>query len=226
MAFRAVLFDCDGVLVDSERITNRVQRGVLAEIGWQLTEAEGIALFVGHAFAEFAPLIQEHTGVWIDDAWIEAFRVRRDAALRAELTAVPGAAAAVRELAAGLDGRVACASGADRGKTQMQVDIAGLGDVFGKNVFSGMECARTKPAPDVYLAAAAALGVDPAACVVVEDSAAGVTAGLAAGATVFGFAPDNPTHQAPEALLDQGASVVFTSMADLPGLVLGADLTR
>ncbi len=226
MAYRAVLFDCDGVLVDSEAITNRVQREVLAELGWRLTEAEGIALFVGHAFAEFAPLIHERTGVWIDDAWIEAFRVRRDAALRADLAAVPGAAAAVREVAAALAGRVACASGADRAKTQMQVDIAGLSDVFGEHVFSGMECARTKPAPDVYLAAAAALGVAPADCVVVEDSAAGVAAGLAAGATVFGFAPDSPTHQRPEALLAQGAAQVFTSMAELPGLVLGADVAR
>ncbi|QIK72779.1 HAD family phosphatase [Propioniciclava coleopterorum] len=220
-AFEAVLFDCDGVLVDSEPITNRVQREVLAELGWELTEAEGIARFVGHAFADFAPDIHEATGVWIDEAWLEGFRARRDAALRAELRPVPGAADAVRAIADALGGRVACASGADRAKTQMQVDIAGLSDVFGDRIFSGMECVLTKPAPDVYLAAAAALGVDPAACAVIEDSAAGVSAGLAAGATVFGFAPQGPTHQLPEALLAQGAAATFSAMADLPALVLG-----
>ena len=219
-AFEAVLFVCDGVLVDSELITNRVQREVLAEIGWELTQEEAIARFVGHAFVASADEVYARTGVRMDDAWLAAFRERRDAALRAELQPVPGAADAVRAIASALGGRVACASGADLAKTRMQVRIAGLEDVFGDQIFSGMDCARTKPAPDVYLAAAAALGVEPGACAVVEDSGAGVRAGLAAGATVFGFAPGGPTHTSPERLRELGVAEVFASMAALPGLVL------
>ena len=101
----------------------------------------------------------------------------------------------------------------------MQLKIAGLAEYFGERVFSGMEVPRSKPAPDVYLSAADALGIDPAAAVVIEDSVAGVTAGVAAGATVFGFAPASPTHAKPSVLRAAGADFVFTDMAELPGLI-------
>ncbi|HMQ65914.1 MAG TPA: HAD-IA family hydrolase [Arachnia sp.] len=84
-----------------------------------------------------------------------------------------------------------------------------------------MEVPRSKPAPDVYLAAAAALGIDPTAAAVVEDSAAGARAGLAAGATVFGLAADGPTYQTPDQLEALGVAHVVRSMADLPGILLG-----
>ena len=104
----------------------------------------------------------------------------------------------------------------------MQLAMAGLTDVFGGNVFSGMELERSKPAPDVYLAAARTLGLDPATAAVVEDSASGVAAGIAAGSTVFGFAGEGPTYLAGEALLGLGVAAVFTRMDELPGLVLPA----
>jgi beta-phosphoglucomutase-like phosphatase (HAD superfamily) len=116
---------------------------------------------------------------------------------------------------------VACVSGADRRKIAMQLAMVGLDELFGDRVFSGMEVPHSKPAPDVYLAAAAALGIAPAAAAVVEDSSAGVRAGLAAGATVFGFAADGPTYQTPAQLEALGVAHVFRTMAELPGLVLG-----
>ena len=219
--FSAILFDCDGVLVDSEPLTCGVLHAMLGEMGWDLPFDECIRRFVGKAFKDEALVIHEHTGVMIDDDWIAGFRDRRDDALRANLRAVPGAVEAVHEIAESTGLPVACVSGADRRKISMQLAMVGLDGLFGERVFSGMEVPRSKPAPDVYLAAAAALGVDPASAAVVEDSPAGVRAGLAAGATVFGFAAEGPTYQSPGHLAGLGADHVFRSMSELPGLLMG-----
>ncbi|MDF1487588.1 HAD family hydrolase [Tessaracoccus caeni] len=220
--FAAVLFDCDGVLVDSEAITLSVLREMLHEMGWPISVEECHRRFVGTAFKDEWKVIYDHTGVAIDDEWIVGFRARRDVALRARLTPVPGAGDAVRAVVeAGIP--VACVSGADRHKVEMQLGIVGIRELFGDRIFSGVEVPRSKPAPDVYLAATTALGVDPAACAVVEDSPPGVRAGVAAGATVFGFAGDGPTYQSPEKLLELGAARTFTSMSELPGLLLEQD---
>jgi HAD superfamily hydrolase (TIGR01509 family) len=216
-----VLFDCDGVLVDSESITNGVLRTMLIGLGWEISERDCIDLFVGRALRDEWAVIHEHTGFRIDDAWLATFRGHRDAALRSGLVPIAGAREAVRAVSVLMGDRFACVTGADRGKVEMQLKIAGLDGYFGSRVFSGMEVPRSKPAPDVYLAAAATLGIDPAAAVVIEDSVAGVTAGVAAGATVFGFAPAGPTHTAPEVLRTAGATLVFTDMAELPDLIRG-----
>ena len=118
-----------------------------------------------------------------------------------------------------LQGRIACASGADRAKVELQLAKTGLAHFFDGRVFSGHEMPRTKPAPDVYLAAAAALGVEPGRCLVVEDSATGVTAGVAAGATVVGYSPSTHGHDSRDALLAAGARHVMGDMAELPELL-------
>ena len=101
----------------------------------------------------------------------------------------------------------------------MQLAQVGLASYFGDRVFSGHEMPRTKPAPDVYLAAAVALKVDPARCLVVEDTVTGVTAGVAAGATVVGYSPSSVGHSSPEALRAAGAVQVIADMALLPALL-------
>jgi len=156
-AFDAVLFDCDGVLVDSEPITNGLLREMLGELGWVLTSEECMRLFIGKALQDEAAVIEQHTGVPMTPAWLETFRLRRNAALERDLLEVPGAQAAVRAVSAALEGRVACASGADRAKVRLQLGKIGLLDAFEGRIFSGMETPRSKPAPDVYLAAAAGL---------------------------------------------------------------------
>ena len=118
-----------------------------------------------------------------------------------------------------LEGRIACASGADRFKVELQLEKCALMPYFKGRIFSGHELARSKPAPDVYLAAAAALGVEPGRCVVVEDTVTGVVAGVAAGATVFGYSPPEAGHEAPALLRRAGAAAIFTSMAQLDALV-------
>ncbi|WP_431275100.1 HAD family hydrolase [Variovorax ureilyticus] len=217
--FDAVLFDCDGVLVDSEPITNRVLAEMLGELGWALSARECMRIFTGKAVKDEATLIEARTGFALTQEWLVGFRERRNLALERELVAIPGAAVAVRALHAALEGRIACASGADRFKVELQLDKIGILDCFEGRVFSGHEMPRSKPAPDVYLAAAEALGVDPARCAVVEDTVTGASAGVAAGATVFGYSPSDLGHSGPEALRAVGVAQVFTDMAQLPGLL-------
>ncbi|MBW8470796.1 MAG: HAD family phosphatase [Thiobacillus sp.] len=187
--FEAVLFDCDGVLVDSEPITNGVLREVLNEAGWALSQAECMQIFIGKAVRDERARIELETGQPLTDDWMRAFYARRDQRLRAELQTVAGALEAVIAAHAHTAGRIACASGADRPKVVMQIGMAGMAPYFGDRIFSGHDQPRSKPHPDVYLAAAAHLGADPARCLVIEDTATGAQAGLAAGATVWGYCP-------------------------------------
>ncbi len=219
LKFDAVLFDCDGVLVDSEPITNGVLRDMLAESGWVLTSTECMRLFIGKAVKDERFMIEANTGQPLTEDWMHRFRERRNAGLIRDLQAIDGAVEAVASIHAQYAGRIACASGADRFKVELQLDKCGLMPYFKGNIFSGHELPRSKPFPDVYLAAAATLGVDAKRCAVVEDSVTGVLAGVAAGATVFGYSPHAAGHSAPAALLEAGAVRIFTNMADLPGLL-------
>lgn len=224
MPFDAVLFDCDGVLVDSEAITNRVLSEMLVERGWPITLAETMDIFLGKSIRDEAALIEARTGEPVTDAWMETFQQRRNHALERELVEIPGASVAVHALHRALDGRIAVASGADLYKVELQLAKVGLFDCFAGRMFSGQELPRGKPHPDVYLAAAAALGVDPRRCAVIEDTVTGATAGIAAGATVFGYSPHQPGHASAAALLAIGVTHVFRDMRQLPEL-LGAWVT-
>jgi len=217
--FDAVLFDCDGVLVDSELITNRVLAQMLGELGWSISVEETMRLFIGKLVRDEAARIEANTGVAITEEWLVQFRERRNAALERELVEVNGAPAAVRALHEALDGRIAVASGADRHKVEMQLKKTGMLEYFEGRVFSGHEMPRSKPFPDVYLAAAKGLGVDPRRCAVVEDTITGATAGVAAGATVFGYAPASLSHSTPDGLREAGVALVFEDMEQLPALL-------
>lgn len=216
--FSGVLFDCDGVLVDSEPLTNGVLREMLHELGWLISAEECVQIFIGRALKDQWPVILEHTGVRIAESWIAEFRVRRDEKLRQCLTAIPGAYEAVATASSVFDGKIACATGADLAKATMQLEMTGIAQLFGGRVFSGMDQPHSKPAPDVYLAAAKALGIDPADAFVVEDTVSGVSAGVAAGATVVGFSAGGPTSTAPAALHAAGALRVYTEMRQVSEL--------
>ncbi len=214
MKFDAVLFDCDGVLVDSEAITCGALRDMLDENGWRLSLAECMAHFVGHTVRSRADLIQAHTGKPLTDAFMDEFYRRRNLRLENEITAIDGIHDAVAFLHERCEGRIAVASGADRYKVEMMLARVGLAHFFEGRIFSGHEMARSKPHPDVYLAAAAHVQVDPARCLVLEDTPVGVTAGVAAGAEVWGFA----TLGQDAALRATGAARVFAHMSELPTL--------
>ena len=219
MNYDALLFDCDGVLVDSEAITNGVLCTMLNEAGWAISAQDCMEIFIGKTVRSEAARIQAHTGKPLTDAWMAAFYKRRNVRLEAELQAIDGALDAVAAVHARLGGRIACASGADRYKVEMQLQKVGLAPYFAGRVFSGHEMPATKPAPDVYLAAAAALGVPPQRCLVVEDTVTGVTAGVAAGATVVGLCPSPVGHGSPEALRTAGAVQVLAHLRELPALL-------
>jgi HAD superfamily hydrolase (TIGR01509 family) len=225
--FAAVLFDCDGVLVDSEAITLTVLRNMLAELGWEMSLEACMRQFLGRLVRDNAALIEQHTGQPMTQAWMDAFLRRRDAALSAQLTAIDGVQDALTQIERIYGTRIACASGADRRKINLQLNKVALTHYFAGRIFSGFEMAQSKPAPDVYLAAAAHLRVDPSHCAVIEDSPTGVRAGVAAGATVFAYVAQNcPSVQAlggvaavSATLLGVGAYAVFSDMRELPGLL-------
>jgi HAD superfamily hydrolase (TIGR01509 family) len=219
VSFDAVLFDCDGVLVDSERITNGVLRDMLAELGWQLSLADCMRIFLGKAVKDERARIESHIGRPLTEEWFVRFRERRNEQLIARVEPVRNALSAVAAISERFQGRIACCSGADRWKVEMQLSKCGLLPFFDGRIYSGHEMPQSKPAPDVYLAAMGPLGARAERCAVVEDTVTGVTAGVAAGATVFGYSPPEAGHDAPNALRAAGASLIFTDLADLPALL-------
>jgi HAD superfamily hydrolase (TIGR01509 family) len=212
MKFEAILFDCDGVLVDSEAITCGVLRDMFEEQGWHMTLAECMQRFVGHTVKSQRETIEAHTGQPLTEAWLQQFFERRNQQLDARITAIEGVHEAVAHLHALCQGRIAVASGADRFKVEMMLKKVGLYAFFEGRIFSGHEMPRSKPHPDVYLAAAAHLQADPTRCLVVEDTTVGIAAGIAACATVWAFAAP-PAPHAP--LLQAGAAQVFSHMNQL-----------
>jgi HAD superfamily hydrolase (TIGR01509 family) len=153
--------------------------------------------------------IEANTGQPLTDEWLQQFFERRNVRLQESITAIEGVHEAVAHLHDHCQGRIAVASGADRFKVEMMLKQVGLHTFFDGRIFSGHEMPRSKPHPDVYLAAAAHLQVDPAHCLVVEDTTVGITAGVAAGATVWAYAAPPAAH---EPLLQAGAARVFTGM--------------
>lgn len=219
MKFEAILFDCDGVLVDSEPIVNGVLRDMLEDRGWAMSSDECMHHFLGKSVRDERLAIEAHTGQALTEDWMQLFYERRNAELRERLEIMAGAHAAVDAAHTQTQARIACASGADRFKVEMQLTQVGLIHFFEGRVFSGHEMPRSKPAPDVYLAAARHLNAPPVKCLVIEDTAVGTTAGVAAGATVWAYCP---SPERATALLQAGASQLFTHMADLPRLLAQA----
>lgn len=207
----AVLFDCDGVLADTEWMVNQLVAAELTARGWSMTAAEARQHFLGLAWPAMRPLVEERTGP-LDPGWERAFGHKIAELLARETLPVEGALDAVRQVAARVP--VAVASNSSREELATKMARLGLAEVFGPRVFSFEDVPRPKPAPDIYLAAARACGVEPARCVVIEDSVTGVHAGMAAGCFVLGFAHDTPA----EALRAAGATPFF-AMADLPRLL-------
>ncbi len=219
MKYKAVLFDCDGVLVDSEAITCEVLRDMLEASGWSMTVQECMDYFIGKTVRSESAVIEQRTGQPLTEAWMQRFFAQRNQALREGLQIIAGAGSAVQVAHAVTCGRIACASGADRYKVEMMLTQVGLMQFFDGKVFSGHEVPRSKPAPDVYLAAAAHLQVPGDQCLVIEDTPVGTTAGVAAGATVWAYCP-LPT--AADRLRQAGASRLLASMDELASLLAQA----
>jgi len=212
--FRLVIFDCDGVLVDSERISNRVFCSMLNELGLAVTLEDMFQHFVGLSMPQCVELITEMLGKPPTADFVETLRERTDAALREQVAPVPGVPQMLDEI-----GIPFCvASSGNHEKMRLTLGATGLLGKFTNRIYSVVDVENPKPAPDVFLHAARQMGVDPADCVVIEDTPTGVRAGVAAGMTVMGFCAHTPAHRLKEA----GAHVVFEEMRLLGKLLEAA----
>ena len=205
-----VIFDCDGVLVDSERISVRVGTAIVGEHGWRLTEEDFAERFVGCSAAEFERGIAEQLGVDLARAWDERYGHRFREAFESELDAVHGVAEVLAALAA--KGVPTCvASNSDHRHIEHVLELAGLHHRLAGRVFSAHDVAAGKPAPDLFLHAARTMGAAPEDCVVVEDSPFGAMAARAAGMRCYGYVGGLTPERR---LVEQGA-VPFERMSDL-----------
>ncbi|MFF3089866.1 HAD family hydrolase [Streptomyces nojiriensis] len=206
-----VIFDCDGVLVDTERIALPLQVSLGAELGWPLTEDEVMDRFMGRSSASIHEDIATRVGDETARRWQELFEQRHREAVDAGLSAVEGLPEALGAIT-----RPTCvASSGTHEKMRHTLGRTGLYEHFEGRIYSATEVRRGKPAPDLFLYAAHRMGVDPAACAVVEDSRPGVEAARAAGMRAFGYA-GGPTRAE---RLEGTGTVVFHDMRELPGLI-------
>jgi HAD superfamily hydrolase (TIGR01509 family) len=211
MNYELVIFDCDGVLVDSETIANRVFAQMLDEIGLTMTLDEVFERFVGRSMPYCWEVIAGLLGHELPQKFIDDYQWRTAAALQHQLQMVPGVDAVI----AGLGCPYCVASSGTHAKMQLTLGLTGLLQKFAGKVYSVTEVARSKPFPDVYLHAAKQMGFAPSVCAVIEDSPTGVRAGVAAGMTVFGYCALTPAQRLREA----GAHQIFKHMRELPALL-------
>jgi HAD superfamily hydrolase (TIGR01509 family) len=213
---KLILFDCDGVLVDSEMIASRVLAEEMSRRGYPLTAAECRRKYTGVSIATLMEKVTAEYGRPLPDDFPEILMALDSAVFTGELEAITGVDRALHRIP--LAKCVASSSSPER--IRQSLELTGLLDHFDPHVFSAHMVSRGKPAPDLFLFAAERMGVAPASCLVVEDSVAGVTAALAAEMRVLGFAGGG--HAGPgyvQMLRDAGAATVFEDMADLPGLL-------
>lgn len=214
---RLVIFDCDGVLVDSERIAVRVLTAMGPEFGWPLTEAEIVERFIGRNAQAMTDEVDTRLGAGTAGPWLARFRALHAEYVDAGLTVVDGIHEALAGVAA-LGPATCVGSSGGHAKMRHTLGRTGLYDHFAGRIFSAQDnpqVARGKPAPDLFLHAARVMGVEPAACVVVEDSRPGVLAARAAGMRAFGYAGG----VTPAARLEGPGTVVFDDMRKLPELL-------
>ena len=179
-----VIFDCDGVLVDSEMLSAGVLMGMMTEEGFPLSEEAFRSDFLGRSFAAAKLRVQERFGRPLPEDFEGRYRDRLFAVLEAELKPMDGVAAVL----AALTVPFCLATSSSPRRLALSLRAAGLSQFFEGRCFTASEVQRGKPAPDLFLHAAAKLGVEPARCLVIEDSELGVRAGLAAGMEVWHFA--------------------------------------
>jgi HAD superfamily hydrolase (TIGR01509 family) len=209
-----VIFDCDGVLVDSETISNGVLARLLTAEGLPTTLAQARHDYQGLLLGEVFERAQQKLGRALPDDLSDRFESERAEVFRRELEPIKGAAGAIEQVvAAGV--AVSVASQGKLEKTRLSLELTGLRPLFpDRALFSAWNVPRGKPHPDLFLQAAAKMNADPAQCVVVEDTPSGVTAGVSAGMRVFGYAADSDE----EALRCAGATI-FSKMERLPELL-------
>jgi HAD superfamily hydrolase (TIGR01509 family) len=205
-----VIFDCDGVLVDSERLAVQVEAALISELGWPLTEADVLERFVGRTDAYMRAEIERAIGTPLP-GFQQSYEQRLHEAFRSELTVVEGVVDALDSLSHPM----CVASSGTPDKMRLTLGLTGLLPRFEGRMFSATEVAAGKPAPDLFLYAARCCGVVPQDCVVVVDSLWGVEAARAAGMRSLGYSGGIT----PASWLEGPGTIVFDDMAALPALL-------
>jgi HAD superfamily hydrolase (TIGR01509 family) len=205
-----VIFDCDGVLVDSEPLANRVLAGCFQDAGFPITYETCVAEMVGLSLPRCFELAREWHGRDVPDDFFETVQARTYQAIRKELQPIPGIRAAIEAIPLPR----CVASSSEPEKIALSLSRTELAPLFGDKVYSAKQVPRGKPFPDLFLFAARQMGVEPDKCVVIEDSFYGAQAARAAGMPVLGYTGSGFARQ----LANEGA-LVFDSMTALPGLL-------
>ena len=209
-----VIFDSDGVLIDSERLAVKVDVELLRELGWPLSEAEVIERFVGRSDRDTQAAVEAHLGRKLRADWDEHVQSLYREVFADVLAPVAGVVDALERVTI-----PSCvASSGTHEYLRYTLQLTGLYERFAGRIFSVEDVTRGKPAPDLFLHAAARMGAEPACCVVVEDSRSGVEAARAAGMRVLAFAGG----LTPAELLEGPATILFKDMAELPALLDGS----
>ncbi|MFK4101092.1 HAD family hydrolase [Streptomyces sp. NPDC019531] len=214
MRYDLVIFDNDGVLVDSEPISNRHLAAYLTELGHPTSYEDSIRDYMGSAMHRIHDLVLERTGRRLPEDFDDVFHARVFAAFERELQPVAGVSGVLEKLAA--DGVPYCvASSGSHERIRVGHRATGLDRWFEEGrIFSSQDVGRGKPAPDLFLHAAERMGCEPARCVVVEDSPLGVQAAVAAGMDVYGFTTMTPADRL------AGATQLFSDMGELADLLV------
>lgn len=212
-----VIFDCDGVLVDSEPLSMKIDVEILAENGVVMSEAEAHQRFVGKTFAAMLDEIRRDFGVSFPADASEQKDLRLLQLYARELKVVEGVLPALEAL---MPQHFSVASNSPFERVEAALRITHLTRFFGNRITTFEHVARGKPEPDVFIEAARRAGYAPEDCIVIEDSVTGVTAAHRAGCRVLGFTGTHPHPQEQAGkLLAAGAATTFHAMRDLPGLV-------
>lgn len=214
-----VIFDCDGVLVDSEPVANEIMAQMLSAEGWEMTTAECRRRFVGKAMSSVQRETEEFLGRGLSSGWSEEVRDQTEAAFNKKIEAVPG----VVSLVEALDRNkvpICVASSGRLSKMHVTLGNTGLLPYFDDRLFSADFVGKGKPAPDLFLYTLDQLGFQPDQAVIIEDSIPGVQAAVAAGVRVLGYVGDPFTDR--NAMVREGAEI-FDSMSVVPSL-LGLNL--
>jgi len=211
MTIELVIFDCDGVLVDSEFIANHILAEELTRIGLPTTYAESIRFYMGKSEKDCLSLIAEKLGGQPPPSLMENYHSRTVIAFAQDLKPVEGISDALRQIPL----TKCVGSSGSHQKIHTSLSQTGLQAFFKNNIFSASDVERGKPHPDLFLYAADKMEVTPAACIVIEDSVPGVTAAKGAGMRVFGYAALTSAAQ-----LQSAGAEVFNHMLDLPDLLL------
>lgn len=214
-AFDLLIFDCDGVLVDSEPLVNRLYVEMLGELGHVLDYEQSLSEFAGAAMTTRLQAFSQRLGWTASEEFPAKFEVRLYKAMAKELLPVAG----VQDVLSNLQVLKCVASNGSLKEIAFRLHICGLAHYFGNALFSGTMVPRPKPYPDVFLAAAGAFGVVPSRCAVVEDSLTGVKAAVRAGMKVFGYSAHTKACE-----LTGAGAIAFASMDELPGLLRSQSL--